>query len=50
MYSINVIYVLYFQQLLNLFSVNGTDVPKHVVVVKDYTDLSVLCAFIFFHN
>jgi hypothetical protein len=26
-----------------------TDVPKHVGVVKDYTDLFVICAFVRFY-
>jgi len=29
---------------------DGTDVPKHVTVVKDYTDALVMCAFVWLHK
>jgi hypothetical protein len=28
----------------------STDVPKHVVVVKDYTDAFVMCALVLLHK
>ena len=31
-------------------SEEGTDVPKHVAVVQNYTDMSVVCAFVWFYK
>jgi hypothetical protein len=29
---------------------DGTDVPKHVGIVNDYTDVSVTCVFFWFYK
>jgi len=42
-----------FQQVLNLvceLPEEDTDVPKHVAVVQNYTDVSVVWEFVWFHK
>jgi hypothetical protein len=42
-----------FKQVLNVvyeLPEDGTDVLKHVGAVKDYTDVFVICAFVWFYK
>jgi hypothetical protein len=46
-------YSIVFQQVLNLvyeLPEDGTDVSKHVGVVKDYTDMFIICAFVWLYK
>lgn len=38
-----------FVRLMYEIPEDGTDVPQHVGVVKDYTDMFVICAYFWFY-
>jgi len=47
-YECNRLYLSVFSILVYEHPEDGTDVPKHVVAVKECTDIFVVCAFAWF--